>query len=837
MKKGFDADKLFLLKQEPAVSFATDVRGLFVNYLFKKMKKLFLFCLFSSFFSLGYSQIITIKDQETGKPLESVTLFSEKTNAFVTTNVQGQADISAFKEASNIVIQLLGYKEINKTYADLAQMGFNIPLEIAGVTMGEVVVSATRWKQESKDIPSKIIGISSKDIALLNPQTAADMLAISGKVFIQKSQQGGGSPMIRGFSTNRLLYTVDGIRMNTAIFRSGNIQNVISLDPLAIQNAEVLFGAGSVIYGSDAIGGVMSFQTLTPQYALSDKTLVKGKAATRYSSINNEKMAHFDINIGNKKWASVTSFSSNDFGDLRMGSNGPKEYLRPFYVQRIDNKDVVTINEDPRLQRPSGYSQINMMQKLRFAPTGKWDIQYGFHYSETSEYSRYDRHIRYKNGQARYGEWAYGPQKWMMNNLNITHTGNNKLYDQMTLRLALQNFEESRIDRDINNNTRHIRLEKVDALSANLDFNKSINDKQKLFYGVEWVKNDVASSGIDKNIATNVEAKGPSRYPQADWISYAAYVSYQNKITNKLSLSAGARYNQFKLDAVFDNTFYPFPYTSASFNKGALTGSAGLVFRPTNDWVLSANASTGFRSPNVDDMGKVFDSAPGLVVVPNPDLVAEYAYNGELSIAKIFGNAVKIDLTGYYTQLKNALVRRNFTLNGKDSILYDGKMSRVQAIQNAAVANVYGIQAGIEIKLPSGFGFSSDVNFQKGEEEVDNGTTSPSRHAAPWFGVSKLTYRADNLNLQFYAEYSGEKKFADLPQEEQAKTEIYAVDANGKPWSPGWYTINFKAMYQLNDHFIISAGLENLTDQRYRPYSSGIVAAGRNVVLSLSAKF
>src|SRR5690606_22275722 len=97
------------------------------------------------------------------------------------------------------------------------------------------------------------------------PQTAADMLAGSGEVFVQKSQLGGGSPMIRGFATNRLLYAVDGVRMNTAIFRAGNLQNVINLDPFATESVEVIFGPGSVMYGRDAIGGVMSFQTLMPR--------------------------------------------------------------------------------------------------------------------------------------------------------------------------------------------------------------------------------------------------------------------------------------------------------------------------------------------------------------------------------------------------------------------------------------------------------------------------------------------------------------------------------------------------------------------------------------------
>lgn len=802
-----------------------------------KMNKTFILWLLLGLVFQVQSQTITIQNSETGEAIEMATLHSESPEAFTTTNAKGQADISAFRGAQIIEIRSLGFRSEYKSYTDLSKAGFQFKLYPSSLNIDGVVVSATRWNQTTGRVPSKIITLSPREIALQNPQTAADLLSVSGKVFIQKSQQGGGSPMIRGFATNRLLYTIDGVRMNTAIFRSGNIQNVISLDPFTIENAEVFFGPGSVIYGSDAIGGVMSFQTLTPQLSLEDTPLITGKAVTRYASANNEKTGHFNVNLGFKKWALVSSFSSNDFGDLRMGSDGPDEYLRPFYVQRIDSNDVVVTNDDPRVQNPSGYSQINMMQKLRYKPNEQWDFQYGFHFSETSEYSRYDRHIRYKNGLPRYGEWSYGPQKWMMNNLSVNHHGNNKFYDQMGIRLAVQSFEESRISRDINKSNREIRIEEVDAYSANFDFTKTMNSKNKFYYGVEFVTNEVVSTGIDENISTGVSAPGPSRYPQADWSSYGAYLTGQSKLTDRFILQAGLRYSRFSLDGSFDTTFYPFPFTKAKMSNGSLTGSLGFVFRPTDEWVFSMNASTAFRAPNVDDIGKVFDSEPGAVTVPNPELEAEYAYNGDIGIARIFGESVKIDLSAYYTLLQNAMVRRNFQINGLDSIVYDGTLSRVQAIQNAAKANVYGVQASIEVRLPEGFGFSADLNYQVGEEELDDGSTSPSRHAAPFYGITKLTYNAYKLNMQLYAVFNGEKSYGDLPEEEKAKTEIYAVDTDGNPYSPGWYTLNFKAGYQLTTNITVNAGLENLSDQRYRPYSSGIASPGRNFIISVKASF
>lgn len=705
------------------------------------------------------------------------------------------------------------------------------------LTLGEVVVSVTRWSQYSREVPFKVTVLKPSDVALQNPQTAADMLGMTGEVFIQKSQQGGGSPMIRGFATNRLLMSVDGVRMNTAIFRSGNLQNVISLDPFALESTEVLFGPGSVMYGSDAVAGVMNFTTLRPKLLDEAKTFITGGAAIRYSAANHEMTAHLDLNTAWKKLALTTSLTHSDFGDLRMGTNGPAEYLRPEYVQRLDGRDVVVMNEDPLVQRPTAYQQINLMQKLRYQPNKHWDITYGFHYSTTTDYARYDRLLRYKEGLPRSAEWRYGPQEWMMNNLTVAHTKSSGFYDEMSLRLAHQFFEESRIDRDFNKTERRTRLEKVNAWSANLDFLKAIGQRHKLFYGVEGVYDDVNSSGTDEDIETHEVVPGPARYPQAKWSSYAAFMAWQFEASQKLTLFSGARYNAFGLDAKFDTRFYPFPYTTAEQRDGALTGNLGAVLRPNATWQLRANLATGFRSPNVDDMGKVFDSEPGTVIVPNPDLGAEYAWNAELGIAKEFGKVLKLDVTGYYTLLDNALVRRNFTLNGQDSILYDGEMSQVQAMQNAANARVFGLQAGMEIKLADGCGLTSHLTWQQGEEELDDGTTDPLRHAAPIFGVTRLCYKVQLVQLEASVAYSGAVNYADLAAEERGKDYLYATDQDGNPYSPSWYTLNFKAMYQLSELWAISGGVENITDQRYRPYSSGMVAAGRNFVLSIRAKF
>ena len=800
-------------------------------------KTILIMALIAILSSAARAQIIKIKDQKTGEPVPFASIKSESLKLSVTANEKGLADISGFRGATDITISRVGYLTLVTSFSELEKFSFEIELTPAPFEVHEIVVSASRWQQTSNEVPIRIFTISPFQVALENPQTAADLLGTSGKVFIQKSQQAGGSPMFRGFATYRLLYSVDGVRMNNAIFRGGNIQQVISLDPFAIENSEIFFGPGSLVYGSDAIGGVMSFQTIVPKFSLTDEPLITGQAVARYSSANKEKTGHFDVNVGWKKWALVSSISYFDFDHLRQGSHGPKDYLKPFYVERIDGVDRVITQSDPQLQIPSAYSQMNLMQKIRFQPNPHWDLQYGLHYSETSPYGRYDRHCRLRKGLPRYAEWNYGPQKWMMNTFQLTHESSLAFYDKFSLRLAQQFFEESRIDRELNNPERHHRIEEVDAYSINLDWLKSIGMRNTLFYGFEYVFNDVTSTGTDENIVTGIKYPGPSRYPQAKWKTAGFYLMGHRRFSEKFLMQAGLRYSRFVIDAKFDTTFYPFPFTSAHLDHGALTGSIGAVFEPSRNWLISTNLASAFRAPNVDDMGKVFDSEPGKVTVPNPDLKAEYAYSADLNLTRVFGKFLKVDLSTYYTSLKNAMVRRDYTLNGLEYIMYSGVLSRVQAIQNAAVANVHGVQLGMELKLPSGFELISDFNYQKGEEELDDGSRSPSRHAPPLFGQTRLLYSSGRLNLELSLFYQGEKKPEDMPEEEKGKKEIYALDASGRAYAPSWYTLNFKALYRLSSQVSLTAGIENITDRRYRPYSSGISGPGRNFILAVRTTF
>uniref|UniRef100_UPI00404AA7EB TonB-dependent receptor n=1 Tax=Gelidibacter sp. TaxID=2018083 RepID=UPI00404AA7EB len=792
-------------------------------------------CLLYAFF--GQAQQVQVLEENSKTPIPGVAIYNHSKNKSTVTDIDGLANLDAFSNDEVIFLEHLLYQKNTIKKSQVVKNNLIIYLEPKVEGLDEIIVSASKFEQAKRDIPQKITTISAKTIALANPQTSADLLESSGNVFIQKSQLGGGSPMIRGLSTNRLLLSVDGVRMNNAIFRGGNLQNVISIDPFAIQNTEVTLGAGSVVYGSDAIGGVMSFYTQKPQLSYSDSLFFKANAVARYATANKEKTGHIDLNFGLKKWAFLTSVSYTDFDNLRMGSNGSEDYIRPEYVETVDGVDVIVPNENPLVQVPTGYDQINLLQKVRYEPKEDLSFDLGLHYSTTSDYSRYDRLLRYRGDNLRSAEWNYGPQGWFMGNFQVTKlSSSSNLYDKIQATLAYQNFQESRFDRDFNRPNRNIREEALDAMSANIDLEKQLSPKTTLFYGAEYLYNKVTSTGDTENVVDNTSEPTVSRYPNgSDWQSAAVYASFKYKPTSKFVFQSGLRYNQVILNADFseNNEYLNLPFETTKINAGAFTGSLGFSWTPNETIQWKFNATTAFRAPNIDDVGKVFDSEPGSVVVPNDDLKPEYSHGAELGLRLNFDEVVVFDMATYYTYLDNALVRRDFSLNGETEIEYDGELSNVQAIQNAAFAKIYGFEIGMQVNFSKHLKLNSQYNIISGEEEDDFGAVTPLRHAAPQFGNTHLVWQKNKIMIDAFTNYNGELSFNQLAPSEVEKDYLYALDENGNPYAPSWYTLNIRTQYQFTNAMTLTASLENITDQRYRPYSSGISAAGRNLIVAL----
>lgn len=806
----------------------------FESCVMKKYTFLLFFLL--SFATLG-AQTVTVLDADDGKPVADVAVYNESKTQFGYTNPAGKVSLKGFPAGKPVFFQHFSYERVSFTPEEIRQSNWVVRLETKTFEVEEFIVSANRWEQRSNEVPNHISTIALPSVRIHNPQTAADLLTLSGDVFVQKSQLGGGSPMLRGFATNRVLINIDGIRMNNAIYREGNIQNVISLDPNVIERTEVIFGPGATMYGSDALGGVMDFHTKRALFSTGDSIYHKAEAMARYSSAAREQTYHADLNLGGRRVAFFTSASWSDFNDLMMGSRKHPEYLRDMYQERTATGDTVIVNDEPRRQVATGYSQLNTTNKLRFKAGKNFDVTLANHYSRISDVPRYDRLIQVRDNTLRYGDWYYGPQVWMMTSSKLSYKKQTPLFDEAKVTVARQDYRESRHDRKINGTSLNEQFEKVGIWSANIDFDK-LNDENNnlLYYGAEYVRNNIISTADVRDIFTGETEPAGSRYPNGSNIynSFSLYLGYKFSLSSKFTVSTGARYNFVSLDSeIADNSFYNLPFTSIETANSALTGAVGAVYRPDSQTELTANLSTGFRAPNLDDLGKVFESAPGILVVPNPDLKPEYLYNIDLGASREIGKMLLADASFFFSWLDNAMVRRDFLFDGLPTVEYLGEESRVQAMINAGYAIVYGTQLKAELKPAYFLRIKTALTLTGGRDNEKE----PLRHVPPMFGTTHVILERSHFKADLYAVYNGSVPNDRLAPSEKDKEYLYATDGNGNPWSPGWFTLNLKSSYNISNRVDLTAGVENLLDLRYRPYSSGIAAPGRNFIFSARVKF
>lgn len=777
--------------------------------------------------SLSAQTIQVIDDK--GQPIENVVVVGD--DYYSHTLADGTVVHFPDKGIKQLAFLHPNYKRLTLNWDELVQLNFKITLEQRIRELNEVTIRPLKRVQLVEDAPQKVVALTPKDFQLQQPQTTADLLGSSNEVFIQKSQLGGGSPMIRGFSANRVLLVVDGVRMNNAIYRSGNLQNVIMLDAASLEQTEVILGPGSVIYGSDALGGVIHFYTDKPRLTTSG-VKVPLRAMVRTSSANFEKTGHVNFNLSGEKWASLSSITFSDFDDLRMGSRQHPEYVRPHYVLTENEKDQMVVNSNLNRQVYSGYSQFNLIQKIRFRPSEQADLEYAFHFSNSSIIPRYDRLIQFSGENLKYAEWYYGPQKWIMHSLKSEFQLQNKLVNKLTVLGAYQDYTESRFDRKFGKTALRGRTEHLNIYSLNIDADKYFSKTQSLYFGAEGIYNKIHSTGIETDIRDQSETPIASRYPDgSNWWSMAVYALYHQMLNFETSLEAGVRYNVTGMSGTFDKTYYNFPFDDFNDSNGALSVNFGMVFNPTNNDQIKLNLASGFRAPNIDDAAKVFDSEPGSVIVPNPDLEPEYASSIDMGY-RWNGEKLFLETTVFYTRLYNAMVRRDGQLNGRDSILYDGEQSKVKMITNADWANIGGVSAQINYKINPYLNVKAGINKQVGKDSDD----LPVRHVAPLFGNGHLTFQKNKLLIDAYALFNGAIPYEKLALDEREKTDMYASDANGHPYSPAWWTLNLKALYRLSEKVALNLGLENILDIRYRPYSSGIVAPGLNVIFSVEIK-
>jgi hemoglobin/transferrin/lactoferrin receptor protein len=706
--------------------------------------------------------------------------------------------------------------------------------------MDEVLIYSGKFAERKKNIAQKVEVISARQIAHLNSQNTGDLLINTGNVFVQKSQQGGSSPVIRGFEASRVLLVVDGVRMNNAIYRAGHLQNVITVDQNSLERMEVLYGPASTLYGSDALGGVVLMRTKAPRLSATKKTSFTGSAFTRYSSANDEKTGHFDLSIGGKKFAWLQAYNYSNFGDTKMGDSYPSNYpdfgRRRQYVTTINGIDSVVKNPDDRVQRFSGYKQWDIAQKFLFKQNNKVTHTLNLQHSSSSNVPRYDRLQDVRNGTLRYAEWYYGPQTRYLAayELGVANMG---FFTDFKANINYQHIKESRHQRDYRVYDKlDNRTEKLKALGFVIDGRK-LWGANELTVGIDGQLNDVKSRGVRRNVQTGVEKPWESRYPNGkNKMNYfGLYAQHLLKLKGgKFILNDGIRLQMVSLHStIADNSFFKLPFTEVKQNNFAVTGNIGAVYIPDENFRVNASISSGFRAPNVDDVARIFESstASRQVIVPNAEIGPEYTYNADLGFTQNIKN-VRFEITGFYTIFRDAIAVSPFQFNDQDSITYNNTRVKVFANQNVNSAYLYGFNSNLTIDFSSRFRFYSTINYTHGRLKPKNAAAVPLDHIPPVYGKTGLTYTNRIINAELYGLYNGWKRLKNYNPSGEDNAQYATADG-----TPPWFTLNLKATVTPVKNISLQFGVENATDRNYRYFASGFSAPGRNFIIALRSNF
>ncbi|MEJ0056435.1 MAG: TonB-dependent receptor [Bacteroidota bacterium] len=274
-----------------------------------------------------------------------------------------------------------------------------------------------------------------------------------------------------------------------------------------------------------------------------------------------------------------------------------------------------------------------------------------------------------------------------------------------------------------------------------IDFQKKIG-AHSIRYGIDGQFNSLKSKAFRTNVVTGAETSQTTRYPNGDntMNTMALYFSNTFELSPVVSLNYGARVGGSWLYASFkDKTFYPFPFDEVRQNNLVASSFAGIVYTPSS-WKLSFTGSSGYRAPNIDDLAKVFETTPGSVIVPNPDLGPEQTINGDLGITKFFGSVFRAEGNFYATQFTNAIVTLPSTFLGSATVVYDGVTSNVLANQNKGKAYIYGYSLALRADITKRLAATATYNYTYGRVKNEFDTETPLDHVAPAFGRVGLQY-------------------------------------------------------------------------------------------------
>ncbi len=638
----------------------------------------------------------------------------------------------------------------------------------------EVVISALRDKTERFITPEAVQLLDEKPLKRMQARTAPEALLRTAGVWVQKTNHGGGSPFVRGLTGNQTLLLVDGIRLNNATFRFGPNQYFNTLDLLSLDKMEVLHGSGSVQYGSDAFGGTI--QVISRELEYSDKTAWDGRVLARAATRGLEQSLRAETGFSAKNAAFYGGFTTRNFGDLVGGDTTGVQSPSGYREQAFDLKGKFRVLKN--LDITAAYQQMQQ----RHVPV--------FHKIQLENFAVNEFEPQYRNLGYLRADWNIGDR--FLQNLQFT--------------LSHQQTEEGRISRKNGSSTRREENDRVQVLGNNLQVKHQWTNRWSSRSGVDVYYDRVQSRRTDIDETTNASTSKRGLYPDGStMLHYAAYSlhEWQNK---RWMITGGLRYNRYEIQVSDPDN------GDVRLQPAALVGNIGILRRIGRHGALLGSFNTGFRAPNIDDLGTL-----GIVdfrfEVPNYDLKPEKTYNFQAGY-RYQSERFSLETYLFRNELRDLIARIR-----QDTQMMQGYP--VYLKENTEQSYIQGLETQMSVRILPVLCMEGALCYTYGQNLTRR---EPARRIPPLFGRAALQLERQGWFATAEILFAGK-------QDRLAAGDVAdnRIPAGG---TPGWNVFNVYAGYNWKQ-FSISAAWQNIGNADYRYHGSGVNGAGSHLAVTL----
>jgi len=610
-----------------------------------------------------------------------------------------------------------------------------------------------------------------------NTRTVPEMLSYETGVMVQKTNHGGGSPSLRGLHGNQTLMMVDGIRLNNSIFRCGPNQYLNTVDAFAVDQLDVLFGSGSIQYGSDAMGGVIAAKFHEPEFVKCNQWVPKVFFRTTTGNQEYSMRSSVDRCFGQN--AITAGITMRQFGDVLAGG-------------------------DLKYQRPSGYKEFDVDVKfVHKDKLGKWVAA---HQSN----NQVDVPIFHRVALENYKFYNTTLQARTLTYLKRSLVFSGKLFDEIELMAGRQNQHEHREFQKNNSNLLRTERDSVNTYFFTTKFYGKLHNRWQWVLGTDFYFDKVNSARTDADVALGTLKQIRGLYPNGSTQMQNSAFGYITKTGDRGLVRLGGRYNYTQI------TLQTLETGNVQYQKGAFVADGAGSLKVTKKLHLYGNVGTGFRSPNIDDMGTL-----GIVdfrfETPQYGLLPEYSFNKELGL-KYKSAKSQFNVCVFHNAMSGLISRIKA---GSDSM----QGYPVYQKQNVGSSLIYGAELDWNHEFGGHWVFSGGGSLIVGDNITGN---EPMRRIPPAMCNAVLRYKL-NGSVSFSMNIIGARAQLRLAKGDIQDNRI------GPAGTPGYFTGDLRCEMNFK-RATVDIAILNLRNQRYKTHGSGIYSMGRAVQLLIGIK-